>query len=165
MKRGLKYILLTLLVLFILIQFVRPERNIASGPEAFANDISTVYAVPTDVENILVTSCYDCHSNSTNYPWYSKVQPTAWWLSDHIKEGKKELNFSVFATYSIRRQYRKLEEVIDQVKEDEMPLSSYTLIHRKARLSAEQKQKLSNWATAIRDSIKVNYPADSLIKK
>ena len=80
-------------------------------------------------------------------------------------EGKREVNFSEFATYRIGRQYKKLDEIIKQVKEDEMPLSSYTLIHRNAILTAGQKLIISNWAASIRDSMKAEYPPDSLIIK
>ena len=164
MKKILKPLGLVLLAAFIIIQFFRPAKNIAS-PTAFAKDISTVYYVPDNVQGILKTSCYDCHSNNTLYPWYANVQPFAWWLNDHIVEGKRELNFSVFASYSMRRKYKKMEEVIDQVDDDEMPLSSYTLIHRNAILTKEQKSILTNWASAIRDTMKATFPADSLKRK
>jgi len=165
MKKILKNILLLLLVALVIIQFIRPGKNISAPSTLLANDISKVYTVPDSVHQILQTSCYDCHSNNTTYPWYAKVQPVAWWLNNHIVEGKKEVNFSEFATYRIGRQYKKLDEIIKQVKEDEMPLYSYTLIHRNAILTANQKLTIANWATAIRDTIKAKYPADSLITK
>lgn len=164
MKKILKPLGLVLLATFIIIQFIRPEKNIAD-PAAFANDITKAYPVPEDVQGILKTSCYDCHSNNTNYPWYSKIQPVAWWLNDHIVEGKKEINFSEFATYNVRKKFKKMEEIIEQVKEDEMPLSSYTIIHKNAVLTPEQKVSLTNWATSIRDNMRATYPADSLIRK
>ncbi|MEO6548403.1 MAG: heme-binding domain-containing protein [Ferruginibacter sp.] len=165
MKRNLKRFGLVLLVVLIIIQFIRPTKNIRADSAAFANDISTVYPVPDSIKSILKTSCYDCHSNNTVYPWYANVQPVAWWLNDHIDEGKKELNFSEFATYKIRRQYKKLEETIELVKGNEMPLSSYTIIHRDAILSKLQKISIVNWASSIRNTIKSSYPADSLIRK
>lgn len=165
MKKVLKPLALILLVLLIIIQFFHPEKNISETSTVSANDISKVYPVPDNVQTILKTSCYDCHSNNTNYPWYSKIQPVAWWLNDHVKEGKKEINFAEFASYRIGRQYKKMEEIIEQVKEDEMPLYSYTLIHGNAKLSEDQKLSINNWAKAIRDTIKANYPADSLIRK
>ena len=154
-----------LLAVLIIIQFFHPAKNVSGSSAIVSNDISKVYHVPDNVQVILKASCYDCHSNNTRYPWYSKIQPVAWWLNDHILEGKKEINFSEFALYRIRRQYRKMEEIIKQVKDDEMPLSPYTLIHRNATLSKDQKLSLTNWASAIRDTIKANYPADSLIRK
>lgn len=162
MKRILKILGLILLVAFIVIQFFRPAKNTNADPAAFGKDISNAYQVPDDVKLILQTSCYDCHSNNTTYPWYSNIQPVAWWLNDHILEGKKEVNFSEFASYKIGRKFKKIEEIIEQVADDEMPLSSYTRIHRNAILNKAQKLILSSWATAIRDSMKVRYPADSL---
>ncbi len=160
-----KKILLFLLVVLVVIQFFHPAKNINTTAAATANDISKVFPVPEDVQKILSTSCYDCHSNNTAYPWYSKVQPVAWWLNHHIEEGKREINFNEFAAYSLRRQYKKLDEVVEQVKKDEMPLSSYTLIHKDAILTGQQKEALFAWATAAMDTMKAKYPADSLLRK
>ncbi len=161
----MKKVLLVLLAAFVIIQFFRPDKNTASGPEAYAKDISKVHAVPADVQLILQKACNDCHSNNTQYPWYSHIQPVAWWLNDHVQEGKKELNFSEFAGYNLRRQYHKLEEVEEQVKEGEMPLSSYTFIHKEAKLTEAEKNALYNWVNAIRDSMRSVYPIDSLERK
>ena len=164
MKKIIKSIALLLFAALIVIQFFRLEKNLSAidGPEA--NDISKVYPVPQEVASILEASCYDCHSNNTHYPWYANFQPVAWWLADHIKEGKKEINFSEFASYRIGRQYKKLEEIKKEVEEGEMPLQSYTIIHGDAKLSAAQKEILLQWASTTRDSIKANYPADSLLR-
>ena len=162
MKKIIKPIALVLLAAFIIIQFFRPEKNIQATDGPSANDISTVYPVPKEVAAILQTSCYDCHSNNTHYPWYANLQPVAWWLEDHIKEGKKEINFSEFASYRIGRQYKKFEEINKQIEEGEMPLESYTLIHTETKLSAEQKAIIKNWVNSSRDSIKAHYPEDSL---
>lgn len=163
LKKILKRTFQILLLAFIIIQFIRPAKNKAAGISN--NDISKIYPVPEEVQSILKTSCYDCHSNNTVYPWYAEIQPVAWWLADHIKEGKKEINFSEFATYRIGRQYRKLDEVNKQIKEGEMPLDSYLWIHSAAKLNEQQRLTMSNWVIAIRDSIKANYPADSLVRK
>jgi hypothetical protein len=163
LKKIFKRTFQILLLAFIAIQFFRPAKNKAEGISN--NDISKIYTVPADVQSILKTSCYDCHSNNTVYPWYAEIQPAAWWLADHVKEGKKELNFSEFASYRIGRQYRKLEEINKEVKEGEMPLESYLWIHKNSKLSDQQKLTLANWVTAVRDTIKANYPADSLVRK
>lgn len=160
MKKFFKRLFVVLLIAFVVIQFFRPTKNKAEGMSK--NDISTLYPVPEDVQNILKTSCYDCHSNNTVYPWYAEVQPVAWWLDSHIQDGKKDLNFSEFASYRIRRQYKKLEEVNELVKKNEMPLDSYLWIHKNAKLNEPQKLTLANWVNAVRDSIKTHYPADSL---
>jgi hypothetical protein len=163
LKKILKRTFQVLLLGFIIIQFIRPEKNKAAGISS--NDITKIYSVPENVEAILKTSCYDCHSNNTVYPWYANIQPVAWWLNDHVQDGKKDLNFSEFAGYRIRRQYKKLEEINELVKKEEMPLDSYLWLHKNAKLDDQQKLTLANWVTALRDTIKANYPADSLIRK
>ena len=162
-KKILKRTFQILLVAFIVIQFFRPTKNKA---EAISNnDISKLYSMPQELGTILKTSCYDCHSNNTVYPWYAEIQPVGWWLNDHVKDAKKDLNFSEFAGYSIRRQYRKFEEINDLVKKGEMPLDSYLWIHKYAKLDDQQKLTIANWVTAIRDTMKATYPPDSLVRK
>ncbi len=158
MKRK---ILLVLLALLVIIQFIRPAKNQSSGKSS--NDISAVYTVPADVQTILDKACADCHSNNTSYPWYNNIQPVGWWLANHVNEGKRELNFSEFATYNPKKQHHKLEEVIETVKEGEMPLNSYTWIHKEAVLSEQEKLTLSQWADTLRKGIATrnNLPADS----
>jgi Haem-binding domain len=165
MKKIWKPLGILLLAVLIIIQFFHPKKNVSTTSTVASNDISKVFHVPDGIRVILQSSCNDCHSNNTRYPWYFNIQPVAWWMNDHILEGKKEINFSEFASYRVRRQYKKMEEIVNQVKEDEMPLTSYTLIHRNAILSKDQKLSLANWANSIRDTIKANYPADSLIRK
>ena len=158
-----KKILLVVILILVGIQFIRPEKNLSN--QVFATDISNVYATPQNVSIILKKACRDCHSNNTVYPWYAEVQPVGLWLNNHIHEGKKELNLSEFGSYLIARQYKKLDEMIDEVKEGEMPIGTYTLIHTEARLSDEEKQTFINWCEDIRNTIKSKYPADSLIIK
>lgn len=140
----LKNILLTLVGIFGIMQFIRPEKN--SGEAFGPNDITQAVNVPEDVKNILVASCYDCHSNSTNQMWYENIQPIGWWIANHIKEGKRELNFSEFNTYKDKRKAHKFEEIGEIVSAKEMPISSYTLIHGNAKLSDEQIKLVINWA-------------------
>jgi hypothetical protein len=148
-----------------IIQFFRPEKNHGNTGNDSPNHIAKSVSLSPSTETILKTSCYDCHSNSTVYPWYADVQPVAWWLDDHIQEGKKELNFDEFASYSLRKQYHKLEEVSELVKEGEMPLASYTRIHRNAILSDLQKNEIATWADQSRKEMEQKYPMDSLIRK
>ena len=152
-----------LLGALVVIQFFRPAKNEAAGP--FENDISSAYPTSPEVQIILNKACADCHSNNTVYPWYAEVQPVAWWLSKHVKDGKRHLNFSEFLRYPAARQYHKLEEVTEMVEEGEMPLSSYTLAHRDARLSAAERKLIIDWSRAVRDSMKRRYPPDSLVQK
>ncbi|KUG10629.1 MULTISPECIES: heme-binding domain-containing protein [Weeksellaceae] len=147
-----KKIILGLAVIIIGIQFFQPFRN--QSEEVTATHIESLYTVPPKAKAILVQSCYDCHSNNTRYPWYSRIQPGAWFMAQHIEKGKKELNFSSFGEYSIRKQRSKFRAMAGQVKDGEMPLASYTLIHRNAVLSQEDKQVLIEWFSTMEDSIK-----------
>lgn len=156
----MKKILIGLVIVLVAIQFIKPTRNVSEGAQA--NSITTVFATPADVQNILKTSCNDCHSNNTIYPWYANVQPVAWWLQHHVNEGKQEINFDEFASYSPRRQHHKLEELVELVDKGEMPLGSYTWIHKDAILSAEKKQLLINWTREQIAAMEAKYPKDSL---
>ena len=142
-----KKILVVLLAALVVIQFFHPSKNegSADGPNAMA--------MPADVRNILETSCYDCHSNHTNYPWYNNIQPVAWWLNDHVNEGKREINFSEFNTYKLKRKIKKMKEIREQLEEGEMPLSSYTLIHSNAKLTEAQKTRLLAWVDSTKLSL------------
>lgn len=160
----LKNIVYTLLALLLLSQLIpKPKKNIPQAQGVSYQAIELSQPMPKDVQSILRTSCYDCHSNTTVYPWYSNFQPVAWWLGKHIDEGKGELNFDAWGGYRLAKKYHKLEEIAEQVEEGEMPLKSYTLIHTNAKLSSEQKDIIVNWAKQAMDSMKVKYPADSLI--
>jgi hypothetical protein len=158
-----RYILWTLAVGVAIIQFIRPHKNISQKQSS--GEITTSFTVPKNVQEVLQTSCYDCHSNSTRYPWYAEVQPVGWWLNNHIDDGKRKVNFSEFAAYPLRRQYRKFDEMIKQVNGGEMPLPSYLFIHTEAKLSQGQKDAFIAWANAMRDSMQAHYPPDSLIRK
>lgn len=159
----IKKIFLFLLFALVVIQFIRPKKNKAEGPQA--NYIGNAFAIPADVKSVLAKACNDCHSNNTSYPWYSNFQPVLWWLDKHIKDGKGHLNFDDYTNRSLRYQYHKMEETIEMVKEGEMPLDSYTWVHKNAKLTEEEKSKLTNWANSIMDTMKAQYPIDSLIRK
>lgn len=156
-----KKILIGLVAVFVIIQFFRPAKNI-SGDNTY--DISTQYPVPQEVASLLKVACNDCHSNTTAYPWYSNIQPVAWWLNSHIVDGKRHLNFSEFTSRRIAIQNHKMEETIEMIKEGEMPLESYTMmgLHPGANLSEDQRQTLISWAESIMDTLKAKYPPDSL---
>lgn len=140
-----------LLVGLVGIQFFPTTRN--QSDTIPATDFMLVNNVPKQVENIITTSCYDCHSNTTDYPWYNKVQPVAWFLEDHVTHGKEELNFNEWANYSNRRKNSKLKSIISQIEDGEMPLWSYTLIHREAELSEDEKKTVLDWVSKLKDSL------------
>lgn len=138
-----KKLFIVFAIVLVLIQFYRPAKN--QNPEISTADISKISNVPENVLQILKTACYDCHSNNTIYPWYASIQPVAWWLQRHVDEGKKRLNFSEFGNYSAEKAAKKLKQTAEVIEEEEMPLFSYTIIHRNAILNAEQKSIVLNW--------------------
>ena len=152
MKIGIKKILFIGLIIFLLMQLYQPARNEAFEQDMTAN-FTKVYNVPKNVEAILRTSCYDCHSNNTNYPMYCYVQPIGFFMEKHIKEGKENLNFNEWGNYSSRKQRNKLDRIVKQIKSDEMPLASYTLIHKNAILTPTQKEEVINWISQLNDSL------------
>jgi hypothetical protein len=153
MKRK---ILVTLLILLIAIQFIRPSKNL--GSPVPGKMISSVVPVPDSVASILKVSCYDCHSNKTRYPWYAEVQPVGWWLQNHVKDGKRKLNLDDFGSLPLDKQIHKLKEVSETVEKGEMPLSSYLIIHRDAKLSPEQKKLVMDWAASSAASLTTAHP-------
>jgi len=149
--KTVKIILLILLVAFVGIQFISTERNQSDIVQV--TDFMLVNNVPNNIKNNLQVSCYDCHSNNTKYPWYNKIQPVAWFLEEHIKDGKKELNFNEWESLSNRRKASKLRSIIKQIESGEMPLNSYTLIHKDAKLSSEETNEIINFIAQLKDSL------------
>lgn len=146
-----KKVIIGIFILLAVIQVFQPARN-HSG-QASPTEITKIMNVPPSVLNILKQSCYDCHSNKTVYPWYSRIQPGAWFMNSHITKGKEELNFSDFGSYSKRKQANKFKAIANIIRKDEMPIKSYTIIHTNAQLNVADKELLVNWSTAISDSL------------
>ncbi|WEK70478.1 MAG: heme-binding domain-containing protein [Candidatus Chryseobacterium colombiense] len=145
--KGIGVIFLLLLV----IQLFDTEKNVAvNDPE---QSIEKHYKVPSHIQGLLKTSCYDCHSNNTVYPWYNNIQPVKWWLADHVNSGKKHLNFDEFNAYPKEKKIKKLNEIIETVKGGEMPLSSYTFTHHDAKLSSADKSEIEKWAVQVKKQI------------
>lgn len=140
-----------LLIAFVGIQFFPTDRN--QNEAVYVSDFMRVNNVPPVIQNKIEVSCYDCHSNNTKYPWYNRIQPAAWFLEDHIKEGRDELNFNEWGNYSDRRKNSKLRSIISQIEDDEMPLDSYTLIHRDAKFSEWEKKEIIKYMTQLKNNL------------
>jgi len=143
--RVLKKIAVGIAVVFVALQFFRPERSLVAASDE--EDLINVLPPPPGVRETLVNSCYDCHSNQTRYPWYASIQPFAWFLDHHVEEGRMHINFSEFGGLPPRRAVQVLEACGDEVAEKEMPLWSYTLAHPAARLTEAQRADLVAWMT------------------
>lgn len=143
MKPILTYFLLALLLIFIVIQFFGMDKSVPEYDES--GDFLSVYEPPAEVETTFRKACYDCHSYDMVYPCYSNIQPAGWWLQSHIEEGRDEMNLSVWEDYSAGDADHLLEEMVEMVEEEEMPLPSYTWAHADARLTDEQREELTTW--------------------
>lgn len=143
-----KIIAWLLLLSFVVIQFFPTAYN--QSETVPKTDFIVVNVPPEKISNLLQTSCYDCHSNNTKYPWYNRVQPAAWYLEEHVKHGKSELNFNEWDELSNRRKASKLKSIISQITNDEMPMESYTLIHRDAIFSDEEKLTIIEYMTELK---------------
>lgn len=145
----MKKVLVVILVAFIMIQFFPIDKT--NPPLNPGMDFLKIKKTPPEIAKIINTSCYDCHSHETRYPWYSSIAPSSWFLKNHIDEGRKHLNFSIFSTYEPKRQAHKLQECIEMIEKDEMPLESYIVGHSDAKLTPEQKQALINYFKKVKE--------------
>ena len=148
MTKGSK-ILMAVLIVFIVIQFIQPSRNKNEG--ILPSDISQIINVPKDVEKLLKNACYDCHSNNSNYPWYARLQPIGWLIANDINEGKEKTNFSEWGNLSSRKQKTRLREIRNIIYEGKMPLTSYKLMHKEARINKNEEQLIIDWINNIID--------------
>ena len=143
MNKVIKKILVGLLVVLVLIQFIRIDKtNPTSDPQ---NDLIQILQPPRELAQIMKASCYDCHSNHSEYPWYTNIAPFSFWIKDHIKEARRHLNFSEWGTYNDKRANHKLEECYEEVLEGHMPLPSYLWMHSEAKITEEQRKSLASW--------------------
>ena len=135
-----KKALLIILIVGAGIQLIPVPIN--QSDETPETDFLQTVEAPVNIQQMVKASCYDCHSNNTNYPWYGRVRPFAWLLQEHIREGKDELNFSTFQDYSGRMKREKIRSMISQVRDGEMPLQEYLWMHPEAKLSEVETKQL-----------------------
>lgn len=128
------------LVVLLLILQVVPSPGAENPP------VEQEVAAPADVMQVLRQSCYDCHSHETTWPWYAGVAPAKWLVRDHVEDARGELNFSTWNRYDPEERAHKWDEVAEEVEEGEMPLRSYLIVHRGARLSEDDFRTLVNYA-------------------
>jgi hypothetical protein len=147
-----KKILISVSIVLVLAQFFGPKKN--------DGDMATVAAFleetnpPEDVKKILETTCFDCHSSKTTYPWYNAITPVNYYLEEHIKDGQKHLNFSKWNAYSLKKKAHKMDELYEEVEEGEMPLNSYTWLHADANLTTKQIAAVVSWGKRVQADYK-----------
>jgi hypothetical protein len=135
-----KSIAIFLVLFFLLIQSFRIDKT--TQPVDPAADFMSLTSANADVSKTLKLACYDCHSNQPDFPWYTNVAPVSWWIKHHIDEGSHHLNFSIWGSYSEKKKNHKLDECVEMVEEGEMPMISYTTMHKEAKLTDAQRLQL-----------------------
>lgn len=146
-----KKVLLGLAVVFLGLQFFRPEKNLSA--ETPKTDLLVLHPAPPEIKQLLQVGCYDCHSDNTRYPFYAEIQPIGWWLADHVNDGKAELNLSRFGSLTPKQQATAVEEMADVILDRSMPLESYTITHRDAIFTDAQIQLLVGWLDTVREKV------------
>ena len=146
-----KYTIWVVLALFVGLQFIPLTYPEVSRTNE--QDLRLSADIPEDVALILKTSCYDCHSNETVYPWYAYLAPVSWLVVKDVKNGRADLNFSEWGTLKTRDKIKFLDEISEEVEEDNMPLPIYTVTHRDAILNDQQKRDLMDWTEHMTNSI------------
>jgi cytochrome c551/c552 len=158
-----KWILLILALVFVVIQFIRPDMT--NPPVNETHTIDSVVTLPPNVEAIFQRSCDDCHDYDTRWPWYAQISPVSWWLKGHVNDARKKVNFAEFATYPKKKQAKSLEGICDEVKKGDMPLKTYLPMHPAAKLTDADKALLCQWATTEQARIEASMtPAERAAK-
>lgn len=143
MRRSVKIVGALLLALLLVLQFFQPNHN--NTPVDPEQDLLMLTSPPEEIAGLIKNACYDCHSGQTVYPWYSKISPVSWYLQKHISIGKKEVNYNNFGSLDKVEKIGALSKACDVVDAGTMPLQSYGLIHKNARLTSEQKSAFCSW--------------------
>ena len=145
MSAVVRYVLIGVAVLFLLAQFVPVDR---SNPPVIG-----IVDAPEPVMQTLQRSCWDCHSNETEWPWYGYVAPMSWRVAEHVREGREHVNFTEWSGYDTEDLDEIYEEIADEVREQGMPLKDYLLVHRTAALTTADRERLVSWAETARESL------------
>ena len=145
-----KFLYIGLPILLIAIQFIPVNRAIPENIDA-SQDFIAMLTPPTEIATQIKNSCYECHSHTTEYPWYAEVAPISWWIQGHVNGGKQKMNFAEWGTYSAKKKDHKLEECIESVETKWMPLNSYTWLHPEAKMNTEQRANLVAYFKGLSD--------------
>lgn len=157
MKRFLKKAALAAVLVFVVLQFIKPAgKNL---PVIAGHDFLTGgNPPPAEIARLLRAACYDCHSHETRWPWYGRIAPVSWWLADHIQDGRDHFNFSDWPHDNPTKARKRISNLADEIAAGTMPLKSYTWMHPDARLTTAQKKLLTDWADTEIERLKATEP-------
>ncbi|MEN8122979.1 MAG: heme-binding domain-containing protein [Bacteroidota bacterium] len=147
-KKIIVAIILVIIIIPQLIPVDRPENN-----DDKTNDLIANNKIPDTIASLLKSSCYDCHSNQTIYPWYANIAPISWLVVRDVKLGREELNFSDWETLSKMYKAKQLNNLSEEVEEGKMPMPIYLITHGDAKLSEQKKAALVNWSETFAEEL------------
>jgi hypothetical protein len=147
-KFTFKRVGITLVVIFVVMQAFRIDKT--NPPIDQTKDFIEVNKPSPEIASLIKSGCYDCHSNETVYPWYTNVAPVSWWIKDHINEARRHLNFNNWTTYNSKKQDKKLRECVENINEGDMPMDSYTWMHKLSDLTKVQQKVLTDYFNSLR---------------
>jgi hypothetical protein len=148
LRKFLKLTTLAVAAIFVSLQFVRPP--LANPPIDQTRTIESHARLTPEVAGIFARACRDCHSNQTEWPWYARVAPVSWYVEDHVRHGRRELNFSEWSAYDREQADWLLGAMCMTAERGRMPLPSYTRLHHSAALSPADVRLLCAWSLAER---------------
>lgn len=143
-KKVVKVFGVVAAVVFLLIQFIQPNRS--NPPVDPAMTINAELNIPSHVASLLNRACKDCHSNETHWPFYSYVAPASWLVSDDVMEGRKHFNMSEWGKYKMGKKIQKLSGIYEAISDKSMPLPKYVYLHPEANFSQAERDTLIQWA-------------------
>jgi len=149
LKKNLKWLVAGIIAVFALLQLTTP----AHVNPPVKNDFIASTQPPENVAAMFRAACYDCHSDETHWPWYSHVAPISWQIAQDVNDGRKHINLSEWPADPDLAQ-KKLQHMSDEIDDNDMPLSKYTLIHKDARLTTAQRNEMTQWLDAQVDELK-----------
>ncbi len=146
-----KILIYFLLPAFVVMQLFQPDRN--TSTDNFPADIGNIHAMPDSIENTVTKICYDCHSNNSNYPWFTNIQPIGWYVQNKINKGKSNLNFAEFGKYDTAFQIKKLDRIKEMISSKTMPPNSYKWYNKAADISDAQRKGIIDWAMQLKSNL------------
>ena len=138
----MKNTLLIMLAIVLLMQLIQVEK---SNPTL---DPSLEIKAPENIQTMLKAACYDCHANTTVWPWYANIAPASWIIQDHVVQGRKALDFTAWESYNEEEKKEHMKDIYRTVYAA-MPLASYISLHEEADLTKEQREEIRAW-TGVR---------------
>ena len=156
MKKLIIISVALLFVVFIVIQFFQPEKNISESTE---NLVINTENMPPAVKEAFKNACLDCHSDNTKYVWYHKISPVSWMVNKHVTDGKKELNLSEWKNLDDYDKIKVLEDMKQEIERGTMPLKPYVMMHPVAKLDEETRKAMIAWIDKTSDKL-MNQPEE-----